>query len=107
MSNPSLKDFLTKKSHRLGIFSGPMASTTVSLHGLRIQDALNIVERKINRARRAGGEEIKIVFEKESAPKFRRQLMEFLESCPEVASAQFDEENPGAIMVTMASAPRS
>lgn len=95
-----LDKFLNKKSNRLGLFDGPMASSTVALHGLSYDDALHLVERKINRARRAGGTEIRVVHEKGNV-KLRKLLLEFLGQTPDVAEFQEDESNPAVVWVKL------
>lgn len=75
-----------------------MAGMTVALHGLSVSDALNLVQRKLGRARRAGGTQIRIVHEK-GLIKLRAQLIEFLTQCTDVESYEEDEENPCALVV--------
>lgn len=77
-----------------------MASSTVALHGLSHDDALHLVERKINRARRAGGTAIRVIHEKGDT-KLRRLLMDYLEQTPHVADFQEDEGNPAVVVVKL------
>lgn len=95
-----LDKFRGKKSERLGIYDGPMASSTVALLGLGHDDALHLVERKINRARRAGSTKIRVVHDKKDA-KLRRLLMEFLSQTPHVTEFKEDESNPAVVLVTL------
>jgi len=86
---------------RLGIFGGPIALPTIALHGLGVDDALNLLERKLNRAKRVGRNQIKILHEKDSE-KLRRALLDFLSQSALVGEFEEDQNNPSAILVSLA-----
>ena len=89
------------KSERLGITgSGPMTATTLSVQGLSPDAAVEIVQRKIQRARRANAESIKVLFLPEST-KLLRKLESFLESADGVSEYFPDQDRPGTLWIQL------
>lgn len=87
------------KGARLGKFeASPMFSNTIDVHGLNVRHAIEMVERKINRALLADCDRIRIVHEKD-ASKLCRALDQFLSSQRYVAGYAQDEENPSVTWV--------
>ena len=75
-----------------------MNSTILDLHGLTPQDAIEIVQRKIQRALRAGCSLLKLVYSKDSA-KLKRYLDQYLSTTEVVKDFESDAEMPGVTWV--------
>jgi dsDNA-specific endonuclease/ATPase MutS2 len=90
----------TRKSDRLGLFRGPMASPTVALVGLSPRDAVEIVERKLNRALQADSREIRLVYD-HTNKKLMRLVEEFLKSTSFVREFHEDEDHAGVLWVSL------
>ncbi len=87
------------KGVRLGKFEpAPMHSTTLDLHGLSARDAVEVLERKIQRALLAGTERVKVLYGS-SASKVEKALNDFLSHCKAVKSYHADESRPGVTWV--------
>lgn len=87
------------KGARLGKFeSRPMLSVTLALHGLNPKDAVEMVERKINRAVLSDADRIKIIHGDEKG-KIRRAIHEYLERSRVVKSFEDDAERPDVTWV--------
>jgi len=78
----------------------PMVSSTLALHGLNVNDAVDLVERKLNRAVRAGAERIDIIFD-QKVPRMTRVLEQFLETSSLVKDFCLDDEKPGVFHIKM------
>ena len=87
------------KSERLGITgSGPMSATTLSVQGLSPEAAVEMVQRKIQRARRANAVSIKVLFLPEST-KLLRKLESYLGSAHGVREFTADPDRPGTLWI--------
>jgi hypothetical protein len=77
-----------------------MASPTVALLGLSPRDAVEIVERKLNRAFQSDAETIKLICD-HSHRKLMRLVEEFLQNTSLVREYREDEDHPGVLWVSL------
>ena len=85
----------TRKTARLGKFTpGPMQVTTLDLYGMKPKDAVEVLERKVQRAILADARSLKILHPP-TDHKFRRTLHEYLDTSKIVERHEEDEEKPG------------
>lgn len=90
------------KGERLGITGDqPMTAGTISVQGLTPEAAVEILQRKIQRARRANADTIKVLYLKES-PKVLKKLQAFLEQAEGISAFNADEKTPGVLWVHFA-----
>lgn len=73
---------------------------TLALHNLNPRDAVEMVERKIQRALIAKQESLKIIHGDEKG-KVRKAIHEYLENNKAVKSFEDDEERPGVTWVRL------
>lgn len=92
------------KSERLGITGagagGPMTANTLSVQGLSPDDAVELVQRKIQRALRAHADSIKVLYLPEST-KLLRKLENYLSTAQEVREFFPDEDRPGTLWIRL------
>src|SRR5205085_2548381 len=88
-----------KKAAKLGKFQDqPMVCKTLDLYGLNPKDAVEIVERKINRALLAGAQEIKILHF-QNPGKMKKVLHTFLTSVEAVKHFETPADEPNVTYV--------
>ena len=80
--------------------SGPMTANTLSVQGLSPEDAVELVQRKIQRAMRAHASSIKVLFLPDSA-KLLRMLENYLSTAREVREFFPDEDRPGTLWIRL------
>lgn len=76
----------------------PMFSNTVDVHGLSPEDAVDIVRRKLQRARAANADSLRILHSGKPR-RLKALLEEFLAAQSGILSVEYDEGEPSIIEV--------